>query len=109
MPRGFDVDETFARSFGIFFPKPGQKSVLVRFRATAEEAAYLRDLPLHHSQAEEGVPDDGGRVTFKLRVIPDKNLVMEFCRLGDRVEVLEPEDLRRAVADELEKASKQYR
>jgi predicted DNA-binding transcriptional regulator YafY len=34
---------------------------------------------------------------------------MEFCRLGDRVEVLEPEDLRRAVADELEKASKQYR
>ena len=109
MPRGFDVDETFARSFGIFFPKPGQKSVLVRFRATAEEAAYLRDLPLHHSQAEEGVPDDRGRVTFKLRVIPDKNLVMEFCRLGDRVEVLEPEDLRRAVADELEKASKQYR
>ena len=108
MPRGFDVDALFHDSFGIFFPKEGQKSETVRLKATDEEARYLRDLPLHRSQREEGPAEGGGR-TFRLRLIPDENLLMEFCRLAGRVEVLEPESVRSAVRKMLEKGLDNYR
>ena len=61
MPKDFDVDSLFYNSFGVFFPKEGQRSVTVRFRATESEARYLRDLPLHRSQKEEGPAEGGGR------------------------------------------------
>lgn len=108
MPRGFDVDALFHDSFGIFFPKEGQKSETVRLKATNEEARYLRDLPLHRSQREEGPAEGGGRI-FRLRLIPDENLLMEFCRLAGRVEVLEPESVRSAVRKMLEKGLDNYR
>ena len=108
MPRGFDVDALFHDSFGIFFPKEGQKSETVRLRATDEEARYLRDLPLHRSQKEEGPAEGGGRI-FRLRLIPVENLLMEFCRLAGRVEVLEPESVRSAVREMLEKGLNNYK
>ena len=107
MPKGFDVDAIFHDSFGIFFPREGQKAATVRFKATEEEARYLRDLPLHGSQTEEGPAEGGGRI-FKIRVIPDENLLMEFCRLAGRVEVLEPENVRSAVRDMLKKGYDNY-
>lgn len=108
MPRGFDVDALFFDSFGIFFPKKGQKSVTVRLKASKEEARYLRDLPLHRSQKDEG-PGEDGRVVFRLRVIPDENLLMELCRLTGRVEVLEPQGLREEVKKKLAKGLELYK
>ena len=107
MPKDFDVDSLFYNSFGVFFPKEGQRSVTVRFRATESEARYLRDLPLHRSQKEEGPAEGGGRI-FNLRVIPDENLLMEFCRLAGRVEVIEPEQVRSSVRDMLRKGLDYY-
>lgn len=104
MPSGFDVDELFATSFGIYLPEGRGKTVL--FRTTAAEAEYIRDLPLHGSQKEEG--KEGGFVTFSLFVCPDRNLVMEFCKYGSRVEVLSPREVRDAVAQELAKAASIY-
>ena len=52
MPGGFDVDRLFYNSYGIYFPKAGQKAATIRFHATATEMNYLRDLPLHRSQQE---------------------------------------------------------
>ena len=108
MPKGFDVDELFHDSFGAFFPKEGQKSVTVRFKATDSEARYIRDLPLHPSQKEEGVAEDGGKL-FRIRVIPNENLLMEFCRLSGKVEVLEPETLRESVKEMLKKGLEKYK
>ncbi len=107
MPKDFDVDGIFSQSYGIYFPKAGQKPVTIRFKVTEEEARYLRDLPIHHSQAEEGKAESGG-IIFRIRVIPNRNLTMEFCRHAGRLEVLEPEAVRREVKEELEKAYKQY-
>ena len=108
MPRGFDVEALFHDSFGIFFPREGQKSETIRLRATEEEARYLRDLPLHQSQKEEGPAEGGGRL-FRLRVIPNENLLMEFCRLAGRVEVIEPESVRSAVREMLQKGLNNYK
>lgn len=107
MPKDFDVDGIFSQSYGIYFPKAGQKPVTIRFKVTDEEARYLRDLPIHRSQMEENAAKGGGRI-FRIRVIPNRNLTMEFCRHAGRLEVLEPESVRQEVREELEKAYKQY-
>lgn len=107
IPKDFDVDGIFSQSYGIYFPKAGQKPVTIRFKVTDEEARYLRDLPIHRSQVEENAAKGDGRI-FRIRVIPNRNLTMEFCRHAGRLEVIEPEEVRLSVKEELEKAYKQY-
>ena len=105
MEHGFDVDELFATSFGIYLPEgPGQT---ITFKTSATEAKYLRDLPIHSSQEE--IASDGESVTFSIFVCPNKNLIMEFCKYGSRIEVLSPEAVRNEVAIEFVKAASLYR
>lgn len=104
MPEDFDVEELFATSFGIYIPDG--KGRTITFRATEREAKYLRDLPIHSSQKEIRTRGDG--VVFEIFVCPNTDLIMEFCRRGDRIEVLSPSDIREAVAGELRKAAEQY-
>ena len=104
MEHGFDVDELFATSFGIYLPEgPGQT---ITFRTSATEAKYLRDLPIHSSQEE--ISSDGENVIFSIFVCPNRNLIMEFCKYGSRIEILSPEPVRNAVASELKKAADIY-
>ncbi len=63
---------------------------------------------MHPSQKEEGVAEDGGKL-FRIRVIPNENLLMEFCRLSGKVEVLEPETLRESVKEMLKKGLEKYK
>lgn len=104
MERGFDVDELFATSFGIYLPEEAAKTIT--FRTSATEAKYLRDLPIHSSQEE--VSSDGRTVTFSIFVCPNRNLIMEFCKYGDRLEVLSPESIRNQVASQLISAAALY-
>ena len=104
MPEAFDVDRLFEASFGIYLPE--REPVLVKLRTTAREAAYLQDLPIHPSQTL--LSRDGDSFLFALRVIPNPNFIMELCRHGDRLEVLEPEEVRSAVREELQKAIERY-
>lgn len=105
MPKNFDVDELFSTSFGIYLPE--NKARTITFRTSETEARFLRDLPLHRSQQETGRDDD--YVTFSIFVCPDRNLTMEFCKYGSRIEVLSPADVREDVAEELRKAAEKYR
>ena len=105
MPVGFNVDTLFQQSFGIYLPE-GEKPVLVKIRTTLREAAYLEDLPLHPSQML--VSRDSGSCVYAMRLIPNPGFIMELCKRGDRLEVLEPESLRDSVKEELKKALKQY-
>lgn len=104
MEKGFDVDELFATSFGIYLPEEAAKTIT--FRTSATEAKYLRDLPIHSSQEE--VSSDGRTVTFSIFVCPNRNLIMEFCKYGDRLEVLSPESIRNQVASQLISAASLY-
>lgn len=101
MPKDFDVDALFRDSYGIYLPE-GQQPVLVKLKATQREAAYLQDLPLHSSQISIGPG------LFALTVIPNPNFLMELCARADRLEVLEPLELRQAVQQILKKAIQLY-
>lgn len=105
MPKGFDVDETFATSFGTYLPEG--KAKLITFRTSETEARFLRDLPLHRSQ-EEIADGDKDHATFTIFVCPNDSLVMEICKLGDRVEVLSPKEVRDAVAQHHLAAARLY-
>lgn len=104
MPKDFDVDALFATSFGIYMTEG--KGQTITFRTSRTEAKYFRDLPVHKSQKEESSDDES--VTFSIFVCPDKNLIMEFCKYGSRVEVLSPDRIREEVAAELKAAAAIY-
>ena len=104
MPKEFDVDELFATSFGIYLPEG--KAEVIKYRVSEKEAQFLRDLPLHKSQEE--VERKDGLVTFSIFACPDKNMIMEFCKFGGRIEVLFPASVRESVASELLAAARIY-
>ena len=105
MPANFDVDETFATSFGTYLPEGKAQSIT--FKTSETEARFIRDLPIHGSQ-EEVQTDDEGQVTFNIFVCPNKSLIMEFCKYGNKLEVLSPAEVRKAVAEELAAALELY-
>ena len=104
MPKNFDVDELFSTSFGIYLP--GEKAKTITFMVPEKDAPFLRDLPLHKSQKE--IKTENGMVTFSIFVCPDRNLIMEFCKFGSKIEVLSPAEIRETVAEELRKAAENY-
>ena len=115
MPSGFNVEESFATSFGIYLTD--KRGETIRFRVHETEARYLRDLPIHSSQKEialkEGASgsntsDAEGYTTFEIFVYPNTALTMEFCKYGSRLEVLSPAHVREAVATELRRAASLY-
>ena len=105
MPENFDVDELFSTSFGIYIPE--EKPMFIKYRAADEkQSKYLRDLPIHRSQEELG--HDGKGNVFRIFVCPNDNLIMEFCKYGNKIEILEPMEIRTKVGDTLKAAAKQY-
>jgi hypothetical protein len=106
MPRNFDVDETFATSFGTYLPEG--KAELITFRTSKTEARFLRDLPIHSSQ-EEVATDDKEHVTFNIFVCPNKSLIMEFCKFGKELEVISPAEVREAIQQHLSAALEVYK
>lgn len=92
LPNDFDANKYFANVVGIYVNKdlPVTK---VRIRAYGDQADYLRSTPLHKSQSEvRSKYGEFAEFTYRLCVTPE--LVNQLLALGDKVEVLEPEELR---------------
>lgn len=105
MPAGYDVDELYSQTIGIYLDRDIEP-VFIYLRASEREANFLRDLPLHGSQVETG--RENGRVTFRLHVIPNEDLMMELKRRGKEIEVISPASVREALSRELREAAAQY-
>jgi len=106
LPKGFDVDEYFRGSFGIY--KPSGDPVEIVLRATPKEAGYLRDLPLHSSQKELGT-DENGFATFSIEVCPGRDLIMELCKHASGIEIVSPPAVRQELVSELKKTLEKYK
>jgi predicted DNA-binding transcriptional regulator YafY len=70
----------------------------VKIRAYGIQAEYLRSTPLHKSQSE-GKSKHGEFAEFTYRLCVTPELVSQLLAMGDKVEVLEPQELR----DEMKK------
>lgn len=93
MPEGFDVDEIFSTSYGVYLS--GGKPEEIIFRATARETRYITDLPLHKSQ--KLISSDTQGSIFSIFACPNENLMMDLFRLSPRIEIISPEHIREEI------------
>ena len=92
LPEDFDARKHFANVVGIFVNKdlPVTK---VKIRAYGIQAEYLRSTPLHRSQSEvRSKHGEFAEFTYRLCLTPE--FISQLLAMGEKVEVLEPEELR---------------
>lgn len=107
LPEDFDARKYFANVVGIFVNNdlPVTK---VMIRAYGTQAEYIRSTPLHKSQAEgRSKYREFAEFTYRLCITPE--LVSQLLAMGDKVEVLEPEELREEMKEELIKCLTNYK
>jgi predicted DNA-binding transcriptional regulator YafY len=85
---------------------PGRtQRVLLQF--TPLQGNYVRSLPLHHSQ--QVVKEDKQGLLVELHVQPNHELQQELLAMAERVKVLEPASLAKAIAKAHKAAAKRYK
>jgi hypothetical protein len=92
LPEDFDVRKYFADVVGVYVSEdlPVTK---VKIRAYGVQAEYLRSTPLHKSQSEcRSKHGEFAEFTYRLCITPE--LVSQLLAMGEKVEVLEPMELR---------------
>lgn len=104
-PRKFTPQHYFQDCFGIIRDETLQPQRTV-LRATARQAPYLRNLPLHSSQKEIKVTKD--YVDFELYISHTYDFIQELLSKGATIEVLEPQSLRNVMRAEIGKMQKLY-
>ena len=103
-PEGFDAEAHYRDAFGAFVDG---KVETVRLRVDASAASSFLRKRYHPNQLVEARHDDGGlTVSFEVEGMP---AVESFVRsFGPCVEVLEPESLRRRMADDARATAARY-
>ncbi|MBP6971367.1 MAG: WYL domain-containing protein [Bacteroidaceae bacterium] len=91
----FDASHWFRHSYGIVRdPEVGIQRILIR--AFGNEAYYMRDLPMHHTQKEiDKTPEYSD---FELTLSPTADFLSPLLSRGSAIKVLEPQWL----ADEIQ-------
>lgn len=100
-PEHLPIDERVRDAFGVSYEEP--MDVVVRF--AADQAPYVRERIWHPSQRLEEEPD--GRVVLRLRAGGFFEIRSWVLGFGAAAEVLEPEELREAVREEMRAALRQ--
>ena len=103
-PSGFDLDEYIA-SGGFSYVESGPIRLVVRVDAYAAE--HLLESPISSDQTARTLDD--GRVEFMATVVDTKQLRWWLTGFGDALEVVEPRDLRKAMAEQAEAVAEMYR
>lgn len=98
-----ELDAHFTGGYGIFSGQPDKTAIL---KFAAKRARWVAD-ERWHPQQQARFLDDG---SYELRVpyADSRELVLDILRHGSHVEVLAPEELRIAVADQLAAALRLY-
>lgn len=96
----FDLEHMFSDAYGIIVEDIPVESIWLKVEAN--QANYLRSLPLHRSQMELSCKNKD-YAFFALRVRPTFDLRQKILSLGSAVEVLKPESLREELREEARK------
>lgn len=98
-PKDFDLAEHLKGSFGVFHVD-GDEELTVRVRFSVAVARYVQEGHWHPSQ-ELAVQKDGS-VIAEFQLSNTEEIKRWLLSFGRHAEVLEPEELRRSLADEME-------
>lgn len=105
LPDDFDAHGYFASFFGVVLDDKVKEERIV-IRANEYHQHYLRTLPLYASQREIYTCAD--YTDFELYLRPTYDFVMELLRVGNMVEVLEPQSLRNTMKGWIEDMWEMY-
>lgn len=105
-PKDFNPYDYFYDCYGIIRDDE-IKECIVKIKTTADQAKYLRDLPLHYSQKE--VESNNDTSIFEYYIKPSFDFKKELLSMGAEVEVMEPEWFREGVAEEIEIILNKYK
>ena len=73
-----------------------RKPEVIRIKASARQSDNLRSLPLHNSQKEIELLENGETI-FEYRLVPSSTFIGEIMMMQGSVEVLEPASLRQRI------------
>ena len=104
-PDSFCPEEYFDGFYGVIHDRDYALET-VMLRVNAQQANYLRSLPLHPSQVEH--ERNANHSIFVLQVRPTFDLQQELLRNGDALEVLQPQWLRKDMAEMLKRMCNNY-
>lgn len=105
-PKDFDAHQYFANTIGIFVNEDLPVET-VKIRAYGVQMEYLRSLPLHKSQEE--VKTKGSEYAeFQYRLCVTPELISSLLAMGEKVEVMEPEGMRKEIKKKLIETYKLY-
>ena len=107
LPEDFDARKYFSNVVGIFVNKD-LPVTRVKIRAYGIQAEYLRSTPLHKSQSE-GKSKHGEFADFTYRLCVTPELVSQLLAMGEKVEVLEPEELSEEMKKRISNMSNLYK
>ena len=93
-----DPKQMFENVIGLFEKDGVPEKVLLW--SEPYNANYIRTLPLHRSQKEVGPKYNG--FVFELTVVPNFEFYQEILRMSDRVKILSPQSVRKAMAATLD-------
>lgn len=102
VPEDFDPDTLLATAFNLTSDDP----VTVKVRVSADQARYVKERRWAAKQTVTGQPD--GSVVIELQTSGRWDVKRWVLAFGADAEVLEPEDLRREIAAELQKLIATY-
>jgi predicted DNA-binding transcriptional regulator YafY len=98
-----ELDAHFASAFGIFGGKADKEAVLV---FSAERARWVADEIWHPQQ--KGSHHGDGRYELRVPYRDSRELCMDVLRHGAHVEVLEPQELREQIKNEIKRMAEAY-
>jgi proteasome accessory factor C len=99
-----ELDAHYATSYGIFGGKADKEAVLL---FSAERARWVADEMWHPEQKGTFLKD--GRFELRVPYKDSRELCMDIMRHGPHVQVVEPEDLKREVANLLRQSLELYK
>ena len=104
MPADFSPQDYFAEYYGVLTVETPLAHVVIRAHDRTPD--YLRTLPLHHSQRE--ISETAHYADFSYDIRPTADFLGELLSYGDGIEVLEPQDLREKMRQQIAEILKRY-
>ncbi len=105
-PRNFTPKDYYKNSFGIIIDNSNLPTKII-LKVSADQAPYLRNLPLHGSQREIECTEKYS--IFKLYLCPTFDFIQELLSMGENVVVLEPKEFREEVQIKIERMLQAYK
>ncbi|MBG38909.1 MAG: hypothetical protein CL857_03215 [Cryomorphaceae bacterium] len=103
-PQGFDADTYFQNAMGITSYKGEAKKIIIQADEIASK--YIKSQPIHHSQEILKESKDGTYFTFKLLL--SEELIRTLLSYGGEIEIIEPEQLKKALKERISAMKKRY-